>query len=59
MNRRKCPHRGPANMRKNYKEQEVVNGFITTVIKQGFRGFKGWALHPTKGWRRSKDFVPA
>lgn len=58
MKRRKCPHRGSANMKANYKVKEVVGGILTTIIKKGFEGFKGWELHPTKGWRKSRNFIP-
>jgi len=55
MKRTKCKLKGSSNMK---KDTYVIAANGEKVFKQGFRGFKGFSYHPTKGFKKVSDYKP-
>jgi len=40
------------------KKRLMKNGMANhNIVKKGYKGYKGFRYHPTKGYRKESDFV--
>jgi hypothetical protein len=49
--------KGPANMKPAFSLAVLQDNKPALKRFQGFTGFNGWRLHPTRGWKKMEGFV--
>jgi hypothetical protein len=57
MSKRLQHPKGPANMKPAFSVAVLQDDKPSLKQFQGFTGFNGWKLHPTRGWKKMEGFI--